>query len=511
MSERQSPAATALPPSEAAEARGASEAAEAGSWNYSHRQILVIMSGLMLGMLLAALDQTVVSTALPTISVDLHRPDLYSWVVTSYLLTSTATTPLFGKLGDLYGRKNLFQLSIVIFLVGSALSGLSSSMLELIVFRGLQGLGAGGLMTLVLAMVGDVIPPRQRGRYQGYFGVIFGAASVFGPLVGGFLVDAASWRWVFYVNLPVGIFALVVVQRVLRADRRHRSVSVDWLGAALVIAGVSLLLVGVQDLGEAGRLTTTAWVYGLVGIVLTVAFVWWETKAKEPIVPLSLFRSDVFTVCTTLSFAAGIVMFGALIFLPRYIQEVRGVSPTLSGLRLLPLMVGLLATSIESGRLVSKFGRYKGFVVAGTAILTVGTAWLVFIQVSTSTLVLSLMLLVVGAGIGLFMQITTLAVQNALPMSELGVGTAAVTFFRTLGGAIGTSALGAVLIAQSLAVGHADVLRYGKKLGSLHAYVSGMDRAYLYCVPLAAVAFVISLFLREVRLRDRPSTPVSLE
>ena len=492
--------------------RGAAEpalAAEGGDWNYSHRQILVIMSGLMLGMLLAALDQTIVSTALPTIARDLHGTNLYSWVVTSYLLTSTATTPLYGKLGDLYGRKRLFQLSILIFLVGSVLSGISSSMFELIAFRGLQGVGSGGLMTLVLAIVGDVIPPRQRGRYQGYFGIIFGAASVLGPLVGGFLVDTASWRWVFYVNVPIGIFALVVVNRVLHADRASRDTRVDWAGAALIIAGVSLFLVGVQDLGETGRLSATAALYGVAGIVLTIAFGWWETRAAEPLVPLSLFRNGVFSVCTTLGFIVGVVMFGALIFLPPYIQEVKGVSPTLSGLRLLPLMAGMLLTSIWSGQMVTKWGRYKGFVIAGTALLSVSSVLLLLVRVETSTLELSGILLVLGLAMGLFLQITVLAVQNALPLAELGVGTAAVTFFRTLGGAVGTAILGAVLLAQDRAVTPVVVAHYGRATGGLHAFVSGMDRAYLYCVPIALLAFVLSFFLREVALRDGgPQVPV---
>ncbi|MCU1489562.1 MAG: drug resistance transporter, EmrB/QacA subfamily [Acidimicrobiaceae bacterium] len=478
---------------------------------YSHREILVIMSGLMLGMLLAALDQTIVSTALPTITRDLHRVDLYSWVVTSYLLTSTASTPLYGKLGDLYGRKRLFQFAIVIFLVGSVLSGLSSTMYELIIFRGVQGIGSGGLMTLAMAIVGDVIPPRQRGRYQGYFGVIFGASSVLGPLVGGFLVDAASWRWVFYVNIPIGLFALVVVNRVLRADRAHRKAKIDWTGATLIVLGVSLLLVGVQDFGEKGTLTTAAWSYGLGGLVFIAAFLWWEGRVAEPIVPLGLFRNSVFRTCVALAFIAGIVMFGAIVFLPRYIQEVKGVSPTFSGLRLLPLMVGLLGTSISSGLLVSKRGRYRNFVIAGTALLTIGIGLLYFVRINTSSWALSGILIVVGAGIGLFMQITVLAVQNALDISELGVGTSAVTFFRTLGGAIGTSVLGAVLLAQQRADTPADVVRYGPRLGPLHAFVSGMDRAYLYCVPVAFIAFVISFFLREVPLRDRQGAAVPME
>jgi EmrB/QacA subfamily drug resistance transporter len=259
---------------------------------YTHRQILAIMSGLMLGMLLAALDQTIVSTALTTISKDFHRPDLYSWVVTSYLLTSTVTTPLYGKVSDLFGRKRIFQFAIVVFLIGSALSGLSGSMYQLIIFRGVQGLGAGGLMSLALAIVGDVIPPRQRGRYQGYFGGVFGAASVLGPLIGGFLVDQASWRWVFYVNLPIGIVALLVINRVLQLDHQPRKAKIDWGGALLMVAGVSLLLVGVQTAGQDAKITTTALVYAIAGLALIVGFIGWELRvATEPILPMRLFRN----------------------------------------------------------------------------------------------------------------------------------------------------------------------------------------------------------------------------
>ena len=323
----------------------APEAPAAPSTNYSHRQIQLIMSGLMMGMLLAALDQTIVSTALTTISRDFNRLDLYSWVVTAYLLTSTASTPLYGKISDQFGRKRIFQAAIVIFLVGSVLSGLSQSMYQLIIFRGVQGLGAGGLMTLALAIVGDVIPPRERGRYQGYFGAVFGVASVIGPLVGGFLVDQASWRWVFYVNIPVGAVALVVINRVLRLDDVPRRSKIDIVGSLLIVSGVSLFLVAVQDAGSAAKISGTAWAFGIPGLLLIVAFVWWEGRAAEPIIPLKLFRNRVFSVSNLLGFITGAVMFGALIFLPQYFQRVRGISPTQSGLRLLPMLAGMLLMS----------------------------------------------------------------------------------------------------------------------------------------------------------------------
>ncbi len=480
----------------------AEAAAPAPSTGYSHRQIMVIMSGLMLALLLASLDQTIVSTALTTISKDFHRPDLYSWVVTAYLLTSTASTPLYGKISDIVGRKTIFQIAIVIFLIGSALSGLSQNMYELIAFRAVQGVGAGGLISLAMAIVGDVIPPRERGRYQGYFGAVFGVSTVLGPLVGGFLVDQASWRWVFYVNVPIGIVALIVVNRVLRLDHHARRVPIDVAGALLLVSGMSLFLVGVQKVGQDARVTGTSLALGGVGLVLLAVFVWWEGRAAEPILPLRLFRNSVFRVANTLALITGAVMFGAIIFLPQYLQTVRGVSPTVSGLRLLPLMAGLLLTSIVSGRLITRTGRYKGYVVAGTAILTLGTLWLTRIDIHTGAWLLSAIIFVVGIGLGLFMQTLVLAVQNSARAEDMGVASSSVTMFRTLGGAIGSSVLGAILIAQERSHLAADVLRYGPHEGPLYAFTHGMTDAYLWAVPVAAAAFLLSFRLRDIRLRD---------
>lgn len=479
------------------------------SGGYSHRQILVIMSGLVLGMLLAALDQTIVSTALTTISRDFHRPDLYSWVVTAYLLTSTASTPLYGKISDLYGRKRVFQFAIVVFLIGSALSGLAQSMYQLIAFRAVQGLGAGGLISLALSIVGDIIPPKDRGRYQGYFGAVFGASSVLGPLIGGFLVDYASWRWVFYVNLPIGVVALVVINRVLKLDHVKRHAKIDFTGAGLLVTGVSLLLVGISDIGDAGKVTGTALGFVVAGVVIAAAFVAWEFQAAEPILPMRLFRNDVFRVTTALSLITGAVMFGAIIFMPQYMQTARGVSPTLSGIRLLPLLGGLLLTSIGSGQLISRGSGYKKYVVSGTALLIVGTVLLTRIHVATSFWAISGTIFVVGFGLGLFMQTTVLATQNTVDRSDMGVATSAVTFFRTLGGAIGSSVLGAVLIARSHAVLAAQVAAHGPRKGPLYAFTAGMDRAYLWAIPAAVIAFVVALFLREVKLRGAGDPQVS--
>lgn len=480
------------------------EAGEVAVPAYSHRQILLIMSALGLGLLLASLDQTIVSTALTTIAEHFHRLDLYSWVITAYLLTSTASTPLYGKISDQFGRKRIFQFSIVIFLVGSALSGLSQSMYELIAFRALQGLGAGGLMTLAFAIIGDVLAPRERGRYQGYFGAVFGISSVAGPLIGGFLVDNASWRWVFYVNLPIGVVALVVINRVLKLDHKPRQSKVDVVGSLLIVGGVSLVLVGVQAFGNDARMTTGAWALMAGGVAMLVAFVVWEGRVAEPIIPLHLFKNRVFAVANTLGFVTGAVMFGSLVFLPLYLQTVRHVSPTISGLRLLPMLAGVLLTSIWSGRLVSKLGRYKAFVVAGTLILAAGVALMTRITISTGAWTLAGMLFVIGVGLGLFMQILVLAVQNSVPVQYMGVGTASVTFFRTLGGAIGAAVLGAVLLLEEKAKAPGYQKLYGSQAGS-HAFVYGMDRAFIYTFPLAVLAFGLSFLLKEVRLRSSPS------
>ncbi len=470
---------------------------------YTHRQIMLIMSGLAVGLLLGSLDQTIVSTALTRISEDFHRTDLYSWVVTAYLLTSTASTPLYGKISDQFGRKRIFQASIVIFLIGSALSGLSQDMYQLIAFRAVQGIGAGGMMTLAIAIVGDVIAPRERGRYQGYFGVIFAFSSVVGPLVGGFFVDQASWRWVFYINLPIGLAGLVLINRVLQLDHHARRAKIDVAGSLLLVGGVSLLLVGVQMAGAAAAMTMTAWAYMVPGLLLLAAFGWWESRAAEPIIPLHLFRNRVFAVANLLGFVSGTIMFGALLFLPEYFQLVRGVSPTASGLRMLAMLAGVLLTSISSGRVVSRLGRYKVFVVVGTGILAVGVALMTRIQVSTGAWALSGMLFVVGLGMGLFMQILTLAVQNGVAREYMGVGTASVTFFRTLGGAIGAAVLGAVLLLNERQSLPGYERRYGAGLPAAHhAFVSGLDHTFEYALPAAVVAFLLSFLIREVRLRS---------
>ncbi|MDT4894247.1 MAG: hypothetical protein QOE97_3282 [Pseudonocardiales bacterium] len=504
----------------------------------SHRQILVIMSGLMMGMFLASLDQTIVSTALPTIVGDFHRSDLLSWVITSYLLASTASTPLWGKAGDLYGRKRVFQLAIVVFLVGSALCGASQNMYELIAFRGLQGIGGGGLISLVFAIIGDVIAPRERGRYQGYFGAVFGISSVVGPLAGGFAVDSLSWRYIFYINLPLGIAALAVTNRVLRLPMRKREVKIDWWGALLLVAGVSSILLATQSGG-----TDYAWssvqIVGLfaLGGLLLLGFVLRERIAPEPILPLGLFRIQIFTVANIVSFVSGIAMFGALAFLPQYLQLVHGVSATMSGLLLLPLLAGLLVMSIGSGQYISRTGNYRWFPLAGTILVAVGLFLLTDLGAHTSLVKVGFDILIFGAGLGLFIQVLTLVVQNAVPMEQMGVATSSVTFFRSMGGAIGTSALGAVLTAglaselrhflptASSADGRNNVTQLIQspatldKLktsnpalheGIIQAYAHAIDRVFIVALPISILSVIAALFIRQVRLRGSNTTSTDI-
>ncbi|MEV8311972.1 MDR family MFS transporter [Streptomyces flavidovirens] len=497
----------------------------------SRRTILVAIGALLLGMLLAALDQTIVSTALPTIVSELGGMEHLSWVVTAYMLAATAATPLWGKLGDQYGRKKLFQAAIVIFLIGSALCGVAQDMSQLIGFRAVQGLGGGGLMVLSMAIVGDLVPPRERGRYQGLFGAVFGATSVLGPLLGGLFTEHLSWRWVFYINLPVGVVALLVIAAVLHIPVRPSRHTIDYLGTAL-IASVAVCLVLVASLGG----TTWAWgsaqIIGLaaLGAVLLVWFVRVERKAAEPVLPLKLFKLRTFTLVAVISFVVGFAMFGAMTYLPTFIQVVQDVSPTMSGVHMLPMVLGMLLTSTASGQIVSRTGRWKVFPIAGTGITALGLLLLHQLTETTGAWEMSAFFFVFGAGLGLVMQVLVLVAQNAVRYEDLGVATSGATFFRSIGASFGVAVFGTIfanrlidkldnaLAGQRLPPGigpeqvAADprdiaLLPPGLRPSVLHAYSTSITDVFLYASPVVLIAFVIAWFLREDKLRRSVTAP----
>lgn len=491
-----------------------------GSHERSHSEIMIVMGALMLAMLLSSLDQTIVSTALPKIAVDLNGLNKYSWVATAYLLTSAIVTPIYGKLGDMFGRKKIFIYSIVIFLIGSVLCGLSQNMNQLIAFRALQGLGGGGLMALVLAIVAEVVPPRQRGRYQGYLGSVFAISSVAGPLLGGLFTDHLSWHWIFYINVPLGALALYVISTRLHLPIRRSPHRIDYGGAALLaIAAVSMLLVSVWGGTEYAWKSTEIISLGITSLLFTGLFVWRERFAAEPIIPLKLFKNDIFVTSVLLSVLSGIAMFASILYIPQYQQIVRGNTPTESGLLMLPLIFGLLAASITSGRLISKTGHYRPFPIIGTLLLTLGLWMFSHIALDTSHVVLSVWMFTVGAGLGMFMQVATLAVQNSTARSDLGSATSTVTFFRSIGGSLGGAVFGSILVSRlthhiqatssisseavkGIAASGGAHLPPAVRDNVLHAYVTSFHDMFLMAIPFALAAFTVSLFLREAPLRD---------
>jgi EmrB/QacA subfamily drug resistance transporter len=481
----------------------------------------VIFLTILLGMLLAALDQTIVATALPTIVADLGGGDHMAWVVTAYLLAETVATVLVGKFGDLFGRKIVFQLSAVVFVGGSAFAGLAGNMPMLIAARAVQGVGGGGLMVTAMALIADVIPLRERGRYQGALGAVFGVTTVVGPTLGGLFTDHLSWRWCFYVNLPVAVVMLVMAARFIPSVRTALRPVIDYAGIVLVAVASCALVLALEWGGNQYAWKSPEIIGLFVGsAVLFVAFVLVELRAREPTLPMHLFRNPVFTVCSILSFIVGFAMLGAMTYLPTYLQFVDGVSATLSGLRTLPMVAGLLVTSMLSGTVIGRTGRYKVFPIVGTALMAVGLYLMSTMNHATGVLLESLYMLVLGLGIGLAMQVLTIAVQNTVPYAELGTATSGVTFFRTLGSSFGTAIFGTLYANKLTPSLGAALARLGvpaqavaspKALHRLPAeavstlvgvYADALNYVFRWVVPVALVGFVVAWFLKEVPLRD---------
>lgn len=487
----------------------------------AHRQVLVAFSGLLLVMLLAALDSTIVSTALPTIVGELGGLEHLAWVVTGYLLAQTVVTPIYGKLGDLYGRKIVMQAAIVLFLAGSALCGLSQDMTQLIAFRFVQGLGGGGLTVTTQAIVGDIVPPRERGRYQGIFGALYGLASIAGPLLGGFFTTHLTWRWIFYINLPLGIMALVVLAATLPQQTLRKAHAIDYAGAALLAISLSSLTL-IADLGGSAYAWSSPMMLGMIAAtaIALAGFAIVERRAAEPVLPLRLFGQQTFLVSTLVGLIVGFALFGSVTYLPVYLQVVKGVSPTQSGLQMLPMMLGMLTTSVISGQLISRTGRYKVFPILGTAVMTAGLFFLSRLSAESSALTASVLMLMLGLGIGMVMQVLIIAVQNAADYRDLGVATSGATLFRLIGGSLGTAILGAVFasrLAANLAHALPDGLPIANQSGMsaatlarlpeaaraayAGAFTASLDTVFLVATVVCATGFVLALLLPERPLR----------
>ncbi len=486
-------------------------------------EVWPVFGALMLGFLLAALDQTIVATALPTIVRELGGLYQLSWVVTAYLLAATASTPLWGKLGDLYGRKRIFQMVIGLFLFGSGLCGVSQNLAQLIGFRAVQGLGAGGLFVTAQAIVADIVPPRERGRYQGVLGAVFGVSSVAGPLLGGWFVDNLSWRWVFYVNLPIGLVALLVIAAVLRLPIQRRPHVVDYPGAVLI----TLAATGLVLLTTLGGTTYSWWsgqiaILALASVVLLAAFVWVEWRATEPLIPLTLFRSPEFSLAAAIGFVVVFALVGAITYVSLFLQVVNRLPPTSAGLRLVPMMAGALVASIASGQLVSRWGHYKPFPIVGSGLMMLGLFLLSGMDEQTDLLSSSAYLLTLGLGVGLVMQVLIVVVQNAVEYRDVGVATSTANFFRSIGGSFGVATFGALfanllpnrlaeLTMSTSSVGAVGALSDPAGLRNLpaeaqsqivHAVALSLDTVFLAAVPLVAIALVLSVFVPEVPLRE---------
>lgn len=486
------------------------------------RSVAIIFAALMLVMLLASLDQTIVSTALPTIVGEFGGLEHLSWIVTAYMLATTVVTPLYGKMGDLFGRKIVLQSAILLFLFGSALCGISRSMGELIAFRAIQGLGGGGLMVTTMAAIGDIISPRERGRYQGYFGGVFGVSTVLGPLIGGFFVEHLSWRWIFYINLPLGLIAVLVIGWAFTAPARRARPKIDVAGAILMAVGLTAMVL-VTSLGGQRYAWGSPPILALVALTAAAfaGFLAVERRAAEPILPLSLFGNRTFVVACTIGFIVGLSMFGSITYLPIFLQVVKGISPSAAGLHLTPMMGGLLLTSVLSGQLISRFGRYRVFPIAGTAIAALALGLLSTLSIGSSVWAASGYALILGLGLGMEMQVLVLAAQNAVDYRDLGAATSGTTLFRSTGGSVGVSLFGAIF-AANLATGLATRLPRGATSAAvtdpasvaalppgvravyLEVFTAALHPVFLSAAVIAVFAFGLAWLVKEIPLRDGP-------
>ncbi|MEU8654770.1 MDR family MFS transporter [Streptomyces sp. NPDC048737] len=496
---------------------------DTGAQEKKQQSVRVVILALMITMMLAMLDNMIVGTAMPTIVGDLGGLEHLSWVVTSYTLATAASTPIWGKLGDMYGRKGAFLGSIVIFLAGSALSGMAQDMGQLIGFRAVQGLGAGGLMVGVMAIIGDLVPPRERGKYQGMMAAVMATAMIGGPLVGGTITDHWGWRWAFYINLPLGVMALGLITAVLHLPKKRSQARIDYLGAGLLIVGITAIVL-VTTWGGTEYAWSSARIMELIGIGVAalVGFVFWQTRAVEPILPLHIFRSRNFTLMSVIGFITGFVMFGATLFLPLYQQAVQGASATNSGLLLLPMLGAMLVTSMVAGRITTSSGRYKVFPVVGGALMIVGLYLLSTMDTGTSRFTSGVFMAVVGLGMGCLMQITMLVAQNSVEMKDMGVASSSATLFRTLGSSFGVAimgalfnsrvqdamseragALGSKITDQSAQLDAAGLAKLPAPVREAYQYAvsDGTHAAFVLGAVVAVVALVAAVFVKEVPLR----------